>query len=282
MRIKKYIENIKCITADMHTHSEHSHDSISTIDDMAKSAIGRGLKRFAVTDHCDIEYYETVDVKGVARSSFEDAMRANCEIEGIEILAGIEIGEAIWNNRLAREIIAEIPFDAVIGSVHAVRFDSYTKPYSLINFTEMGKETAKEYLTQYFEDMLCMVENTDFDILAHLTCPFRYINGKFGLGIGCRDYRGQIERILKLIIEKKIALEINTSCVGSAYDEFLPEEWIIELYRDLGGHLITVGSDAHIADNSALGFGRLYKTLKGIGFEKIYYYKERKPIGEEL
>ena len=58
----------------------------------------------------------------------------------------------------------------------------------------------------------------------------------------------------------------------------MPEQWIIELYKELGGHLITLGSDAHISENSANMFGKAYSALKQIGFESIYYYKNRYPV----
>ncbi len=132
-------------------------------------------------------------------------------------------------------------------------------------------------LDKYFDDMISMIEACDFDILAHLTCPLRYINGKYHMNADCKKYKDKIERILRYIIDRKIALEINTSCVydGSGYCELMPEEWIIQMYKDMGGYLITTGSDAHIAKNSANSFDMLYKKLKEMGFKNTYYYKNR-------
>ena len=73
--------------------------------------------------------------------------------------------------------------------------------------------------------MLEMIEGCDFDILAHLTCPLRYINGKYAMDVDCKMYENKIKSILERIIERKIALEINSSCVyeGSRYCELIPE-----------------------------------------------------------
>lgn len=261
---------------DMHTHSKNSHDSECDVFDMRAAAYGNGLAGFAVTDHCDIEYYETVDLDGLIKSSAADAKAADNESD-MTVLRGTEIGEGFWHRNVTEGIIEKFDFDVIIGSVHAVQFKDYDMPYSQIDFSKMGAEKLQKYLDKYFDDMISMIEACDFDILAHLTCPLRYINGKYHMNADCKKYKDKIERILRYIIDRKIALEINTSCVydGSGYCELMPEEWIIQMYKDMGGYLITTGSDAHIAKNSANSFDMLYKKLKEMGFKNTYYYKNR-------
>ena len=267
----------KIVRFDMHTHSQNSHDSVCPVAEMAKAAKENALSGFAVTDHCDIEDCEKLDLSAICRGSFDEATKVG-EKSDLIILRGIEIGEAFWHGSTADMILSSFDFDVVIGSVHAVKFKNYEMPYSQINFQQMGREMSCAYLEQYFTDMLKMIDECDFDILAHLTCPLRYINGKYGIGIDCKMYKAQITEILQKIIDKGIALEVNSSCVyeGSGYCEFLPEEWIIELYKSMGGYLITTGSDAHVSKNSALSFDKLYDMLKKIGFEKAYYFQKRK------
>lgn len=274
----KPIKNINS-RYDMHTHSRASHDSECDVLDMQRAAQKNGLAGFAVTDHCDIEYYESQNIDGILTNSIQDARKADKNGK-TEVLRGVEIGESTWHKNIAEQIIKRFDFDVVIGSVHAVKFDKYKMPYSQIDFKKMGRETAEKYLNQYFDDMLEMIESCSFDILAHLTCPLRYINGKYEMGIDCKMYDNKIKSILEHIIERKIALEINTSCVyeGSRYCELMPERWIIQMYKDMGGYLVTTGSDAHIAENSANGFDVLYDTLKQIGFKNTYYYKNRYAI----
>lgn len=268
---------------DMHTHSRHSHDSESRLSDMVAAAKERGLRGFAVSDHCDIEYFKTTDLKSLIRESLEEVEAVDRESD-LCVLRGIEIGEAVWNRTLADEIVGGFPFDVVISSVHAVRFEPYTMPYSQIHFAKMGRETAEKYLDRYFDDMLQMIETCDFDVLAHMTCPLRYVNGKYHLGIDCRAYEHKIRAILERIIARRIALEINTSCVydDSRYRELLPEAWIIQTYRDMGGYLVTTGSDAHVAANMANRFEPLHDLLRMLGFSHTYYYKNRRAIPCEI
>ncbi len=260
---------------DMHTHSEHSHDSQCPIAAMAESQKQRGTTGFAVTDHCDVEYHESLPLATMISASVADATALNEQMEGIDILHGVEIGEGFWCLPVAEQMMTLQPYDVVIGSVHAVKFDGYEMPYSTIDFGAMGAAAAAQYFDAYLDDLLTMLQQTSPDIMAHLTCPLRYMNGKYGLNIDCRRYTDKIEAILQLIIRRGIALEINTSCVGSGYDELMPEEWIIERYAALGGTLVTLGSDAHIASNAAHAFDRALACLKKHGFTHIYYYKNR-------
>lgn len=265
---------------DMHTHSESSHDSVCPVEDMAKAAEKNGLAGFAVTDHCDVEFCETVDLHEVVRSSHAAAEKAK-EKFNIEILRGIEICEMFWYPAAAEKVLRDFDYDVVIGSVHAAAYDGCKKPYSQI---KPGDVDPKEYMRIYFNDMLKMVREWDFDILAHMTCPLRYFNGKYGMNVNVTDYEEQIREILSEIIPRGIALEVNTSCVypGSGYAEFLPNDKILRMYKDMGGELITVGSDAHIAENSALSFDKAYAMLKDIGFKNTYFYKNRRACACEI
>lgn len=195
---------------DMHTHSESSHDSVCPIEDMAKAQKARGTDGFAVTDHCDFEFWETVDIDAVIRSSHKAAEKVNVET-GIKILKGAEFGEAIWYPEKVKEIMSEYKFDVIIGSVHAARYKGLEIPYSQIDFEKLSEDVIREYLITYFDDVLSMLGTEDIDIAAHITCPFRYIIGKYEINIDCRDFKEQIEQILDCIIRREIALEVNTS-----------------------------------------------------------------------
>ncbi len=69
---------------------------------------------------------------------------------------------------------------------------------------------------------------------------------------------------------------MNTSNCDSSYDELMPEEWIIKLYANMGGQLISCGSDAHFPERISHGFDRLYKDLIKNGFDRACYFKSRK------
>lgn len=263
--------------ADMHTHSENSHDSCCKIEDMVKAQIKRGSVFFAVTDHFDTDLYGKRDIFTPIKNAAAECRRLN-EIYGGECtaLCGVELGEGFWNDDAYRRIIELESYDVVLGSIHQVRFEDMTEAYARIDFSPLPKERIYAYLDAYFDDLLTMLESTDLDVLCHLTCPLRYINGKYGLGIDISPFESKIENILKKTIEKGVSLEVNTS-TADLLSDYMPPRSIIEKYYNMGGRMVTLGSDAHKAQNAAKAFEQAVRDLKQMGFEHIYYYKNRKP-----
>lgn len=272
-------ENRKGIRADMHNHTNNSHDSKCSITELCKAQIEAGNSIFAVTDHFDVEYCKKYDYHKIIRNSFNDAAWAEKEYESrIEVLKGVEAGEAVWYNDEANELFSGMDFDVIIGSVHAVRYPKYEMPFARIDFSEMDEGTVIDYMNVYFDDVYDMVCNTQLDILAHLASPVKYICGNYGRKIDLHMFEDKIEKILKRVIESGIILEVNTSSLSSKYDETMPEEWILKKYKDMGGYMISVGSDSHTAQNAGREFDRAYKMLKDIGFKNAFYVKKRYAI----
>lgn len=268
--------------ADMHTHSESSHDSVCKIADMYNSQIAKGTDIFAVTDHFDTASFNEYDVYTPIATAHETIKELNKKNGNGLILRGIEISEGFWFPEVYNKIMSLVDYDVIIGSVHLVKYKDLTYAYSKIDFSKLSKSETEKYIDAYFDDVLTMLEFSDFDVLAHLTCPVSsYIKGKYRLDFDISLYKEKIERILKIIIEREIALEVNTAVFGRIGD-FMPDEQIIKRYYELGGRLITLGSDAHISENASQNFDKAVETIKTIGFKNIFYYKERKPYSIKI
>ena len=263
--------------ADMHTHSRNSHDSKCPVAEMALKERQRGMKAFAVTDHFDMVDSARTDLYGNLRNSAKEVTESR---DGhIQILTGVEVGHEVSRPEDSLRVLEMQEYDVVLGSVHTVAWGPYERtPYSLIDFSRMSGEERKAYLHAYFEQVRKMLETVPCDIMAHLTCPLRYITGKYGIKIDLRQFRPQIEDILRYIIDHGIALEINTSGLHDRYDDFLPQEELVKLYREMGGYLVTLGSDAHVSERAANGFDRALEMLRRNGFRNIFYYQERDSI----
>lgn len=266
------------LRADMHTHSENSHDSVCKIEAMYKSQTENGTEIFAVTDHFDTASFKDYDVFTPIKNAAKTVEDLNEKAKANElILKGIEISEGFWYPDVMEKAINMLDYDVIIGSVHLVKYKNLTYAYSKIDFSKLTKQTVIEYVDAYFDDMIRMIKTMDFDILAHLTCPLRYIKGKYNIDIDLGVYEDKINKILSLIIEKEIALEVNTSSYDMLND-FMPGKSIIKKYYDMGGYLLTLGSDAHISKGASKAFDMAIKEVKKIGFKSIYYYKNRKPF----
>lgn len=261
---------------DMHVHSHNSHDSRAPVAETAKEAIKRGVSVFAVTDHCDTQYYFSGEIPQRIAASVREARETAPQFAGqVDVLAGVEIGEMIWDEPHANELLHAHDYDVVIGSVHAVRYKEWSDPYSMLDFNAIPAKELRGYIDKYFDELLETLQKLPCDIMAHLTCPLRYINYKFGLNFDIRPYEDKITRVLEYIIRHGISMEINTSGMGGGNGYYMPDEWIVEKYRDMGGYLITLGSDAHASENISKAFSEAAAMLKRLGFKHYYYYKNR-------
>lgn len=267
----------KRFMADMHTHSEVSHDSVCKIEEMLQAQLEHGTNIFAVTDHFDTASQKKLAAYAPIEAAHQTIQQLNrAYTDRALVLSGIEIGEGFWHPDVAEKALTLVDYDVVVGSVHLVQYKDLTYAYSCIPFSELTRETVIEYVDAYFDDILTMIDTVDFDILAHLTCPLRYIVGKYKIELDISRYAEKIKSILQKIIKKGIALEINTSSLGMLH-EFMPPADILSKYYDMGGYLITLGSDAHCPENASLYFDEAIQAIKAIGFKNIYYYKKRIP-----
>ena len=262
------------VIADMHTHSENSHDSECKIEDMLSAQAEKQTGVFAVTDHCDIYSYLDYDIYTPLIRDYETVSELNEKQNDVRLLSGMEISEGFWLPAQYEKAESLIPYDVVVGSVHCVQYEDYTQAYSCIDFSAMPREKIYEYLHAYFDAIQTLLDTTDIDIMAHLTCPLRYITGKYGIQIDMSVYADKIRAILKRIIKMGVALEVNTS----SYDvlgDFFPSVDIISEYKSLGGYLVTLGSDAHVSERASQYFNVAIETLKSLGFRHIYYCDRR-------
>ena len=69
---------------------------------------------------------------------------------------------------------------------------------------------------------------------------------------------------------------MNTSGINRA-GHVLPHPSIIHRYRELGGRIITIGSDAHNSQNVGIYNKTAIAIIAKAGFKEITLFKNRKP-----
>lgn len=266
---------------DTHIHSFHS-DGQQTMDEVCMQALEKGLKGLMFTDHAHLQYFEEYDVLNHMRDAIAEIRQVQEKYAGrLEIFCGVELGEQQIRPDNAEKVLALTDFDGVLGSVHWVQGNKWGKQYARIVFDNtVSDDEIDEYLGLYYRDLYQLAKEGDFDILAHLTCPLRYANSRYERGIDPMLHRDEIAEILKVIIRRGLALEVNTPSVKK-YNT-IPEVSILEMYRDFGGKLLTLGSDSHRNNNVGANFPQAMQILKDLGFAEYYYYRNRKPVGVKL
>ena len=263
---------------DLHIHTRHSVDSKQTLDEICNQAIHLGLEGIAICDHVDLWFAENLKTEGAIRNCIADVKKARERYgSNLTILQGMEMAEYLYDPQTAEKILGLGELDIILGSVHSVRYETIDDSYSRIDFSEMPMEMIDGFLKKYFRCITDMIEKTDFDVLTHLTCPLRYINGKYHRNVDILKYQKEISDIFERIIQKEIALEINTSGLNTPFGECMPNRFLIEHYKKMGGKRITLASDAHIPQNIGNGFAQAVAMLQDIGFDGYYIYRKRKP-----
>ncbi len=260
---------------DSHVHTESSEDAEHSITYIAENAVDKGLMGFAVTDHCDIEQYKKQQFyKKIKQSVFHALMSKEIFADRLKIEVGVEIGQPLVDLTLVDRILSIGRFDFLLCALHAVngQEDFYFMDLSRPDVDVDG------LLRGYYDELARMAEWGQFDAMAHITYPFRYINGKYQLGVDMETYAPQIDEVLRLLAEKDLALEINTAGLRQPIGVTSPPLSLVRRFRELGGRMVTVGSDAHSAFDVGAGLAEGVAVAKAAGFSEYYYFENRRPV----
>ena len=261
------------ILSDYHLHSEFSGDSTENIDELVLKAIDLGLKEIAVTDH--LEY----DMEGVTGKWILNLDRYVEKLQyirekykgKIDIKLGLEAGVQPHTKEYIETQIKKYPFDFVIASGHGLNRKD-------ISFGGIHKgRTKDEVQTLYFENLLENVKvYENYCVYGHLDFITRY-GGEGYRGLNYEKQKDIIDEILKMLISKNKGIEINTSGFRYNEDRFYPLPQIVKRYFQLGGEILTVGSDAHRKEDIARDFNVAADFLESIGQKYICSFTKMKP-----
>ena len=259
---------------DFHMHSRVSFDSDEESAKMLRIAEQKGLSEICFTDHYD---FNDVDRNDRDIFKIEDYKQ---EYDGltskkVKIRHGVEFGLTHWNKIELENLVKSYNFDFVIGSVHTVSgYDPYFKEY----WTYHGNENAfKNYLIQTLD---CVKYHNGFDVLGHINYPSKSIHNPTNTPFRYSEYPDICDEIMKTIAGKGIGIEINTSGFDRI-GEFLPSYDYVRRFKELGGEIITVGSDAHTCDRVGQYVNKALEIAKDV-FGYVCTFEKRKPIFNKL
>lgn len=270
------------IIADYHLHSDFSSDSSTPMEQMIEWAIQLGLKKLCFTDHMD---YDIKVVNGYAFTfNPEKYMVKINEMkemyrEKLQILTGIELGLQPHLSEKLTKLIQNYSFDFVIGSSHVVnRIDPYFPEY-------WENRTKEEGMQVYFETIL---ENCKafqgFHVYGHLDYAIRYVPGqpKVKPDYSYEDYKDLLDEVLKTLISYSKGIEVNTAGLKYGLGFPHPKTEVLLRYKELGGEIITIGSDAHRPEHLYYDFDKVSELLKSLGFKYYTTFEQGIPSYEKL
>ena len=259
---------------DYHMHSKVSFDGHDSGLDLAKAALAAGLKEICFTDHLD---YDPLGQMGTLDFDTEayNAEYDHLELPGLKIRRGMEFGMDIHNLELFKRDLQRRHFDFVLGSIHFVDdLDVYFEPF-------WNGKTVFQAERRCLEATLdCVNLHDDFDVLAHLTYISKTKCHPCPRPLPYGEHREIIDEILRILAAKGKGLEMNTSGVDRC-GGFLPTADIFTRFRELGGEIVTIGSDAHTCSRVGQYAFDACDILKDI-FRYVCTFEDRKPIFHKL
>lgn len=259
---------------DYHMHSTVSFDGHDPAEKMVRAAVDMGLKEICFTDHID---YETIEPKRgmVFDTEAYNAAYDHLTAPGLKIRKGMEFGLKLGNQADLKRDLQRRQFDFVLGSIHFVEeLDVYEESY-------WAGKTAEEATRRFLETTYqCVKAHEDFDVLAHLTFLSKCRANPTKEPICLKDWQETGDEILKELARKGKGLEMNTSGVDRCGD-FIPGADFFRRFKELGGEIVTIGSDAHNAARVGQYSGRACEILKEI-FGYVCTFEDRKPIFHKL
>lgn len=287
------------ILSDFHMHSEFSSDSDAPMEDMIKRAIQLGLKQICFTDHMDYDYPKlALDKTSGSEEKYLDFLfdansymrqlnqLKNTYAEQIEILAGVELGLQKHIQPQVKQLMAQHDFDFIIGSSHLLYGDD---PYYATFWQKLRNQLGqpdtidldqlivKKAIRDYFENILQNIALFPwFQVYGHLDYIVRYAPCKDKY-YHVEEYMDIVDAILKELISQNRGIELNTSGLKSGLKTANPHTTILKRYRELGGEIITIGSDAHSPSYIAYEFDRAKAFLLECNFKYYTTFKKKQP-----
>lgn len=253
---------------DYHTHTSFSEDSNTPMKEMVEAACRLGIREMAITDHYDPNYPLPSDID---LPEYQKALNKTKEAyqNKIKILKGIEIGMRLGKSlELGSKAANSFDYDFIIGSFHSAEgYELYEGGFFL------NRSAEDSYIAFYTIVRDALLKYKDYDVLGHFNVIDRYTDRIPDYSV----YWDLVEEILRIIITDGKGLEINTSSFRYGMgDRTTPAKEILQRFRELGGEIVTIGSDAHRPKDVGYGFDTGVEMIKSAGLKYLATFDQRK------
>ncbi len=268
---------------DYHTHTNFSFDGApeATHDTACRRALELGLSDLAFTDHCDING----EIEGLytpyrADEAFAAMQAVKETYKGrLNVVLGIELGNAHQYPAEAAAVLAAHPYEFVIGSLHNLRG---VPDFSMLKYDMMTDNHIARLFDRALDETIEMVATTEgLTTVGHITYMHRYVT-LVQRKLDFKPFFPKLEHLYRTLISRDIALELNVSTLWKNLGISMPTMELLKFYRDCGGHLITIGSDAHAPVNLAKAIRKGYALLATVGFDKVLTVRDGRRILQSI
>jgi histidinol-phosphatase (PHP family) len=236
------------ILIDCHIHSKKSHHGVGDLEDYVISALDKGIKTIAFTEHGPFIYDKEHRLsEGEIKKYFKDIDFLKRKYSGkINILSGLEMDFTPSGENYVRSFLQDIDCDLILGSVHFI--ETKKDRVKVWDYQELqNKEIQEAYFLSLYLAAKCKL----FDSIAHPDLILR-------AGIDSDSIKTNFFHFINILKENSVAYEIN--CSGLSKPSYNPKQdkmvhnmktfpFISAIeYAKSQGVNFTIGSDAHEPD----------------------------------
>ena len=275
---------------DCHTHTEFSMDSEADVIACAERAAELGLAAYAITDHAECngwlgeEAYS--DEEKALLDHFDYAADFEASLSAVDalkkrfagrlnLLCGVELGQIVLAPDIARKAASDPRLDFVIGSVHQTAGE---KDFYWIDYEKLSMDEIYDLLGRYFLEVAELCRSGIPDVVGHLTYCLRYMKQRNDIRPDISRFDDIIAESFSRLIDAGKGIEINSSGLRQGFGATFPDLKYVKLFRDLGGEIVTVGSDSHTVEDIGKGCEEAIAVAREAGFRRIAYFRNRKPV----
>ena len=252
---------------DTHVHSNISYDGKSSIEEYIKTSSSKKVSEITFTEHLDISDEKiNIDLDNYYKTFITEKEKSI-----LPIYFGLEVGmNQLYNNRIS-EIVKNYPFDFIIGSSHVVN------GYVLGEDEELLKRYSNnEIYKMYYQEVLNNINTfNNFDVYGHLDHIIRYI--AIDKDDAYKNNKKLIDEVLISLIERGKGIEVNSSGFRFDCNGPHPSIELLKRYKQLGGKIITIGSDAHKYWELSRDLDNTLDVIEECGFKSLSVFHNRKP-----
>jgi histidinol-phosphatase (PHP family) len=261
---------------DLHVHSTCSADGKSNIAGYARRATTLGLAEVGFCEHMDFDPRDHdflfLDPAGYAR----EIAAARALVPDVRLRQGAEITYQACLEAEIRSWLGRRPWDYVVTSVHVV---DYADGWTLVSERNASQayfdtHSQRQSYLPYFEELLRAARSGLGDVLGHLDLVKRYGVRHYG-PFEPADFEEEIRAVLRAAVERGVGLEINTSGLRQPPGEPYPALAVLRWYHELGGEILTLGSDAHHAGYLGDGIVEAMDLARAAGFRAVVTFESR-------
>ncbi|MBP1759107.1 MAG: histidinol phosphate phosphatase HisJ family [Firmicutes bacterium] len=250
---------------DLHVHLLGHNDRDANRENIRAfldEASRRGLKEVGFADH---DYYWD-------QMNFPLIREVANDYPNLKVRIGLEAEYRPHEEGRIKNLLAQFPFDFVIGSVH--EFDGWAFDYPEEEVMHWKKD-ADELYSRYFEVVTLAAKSGLFTTIGH----FDLIK-VFGVR-PMKDILTLADEALTTVAEHSLVLEVNTNGRYKLVQEFYPERRLIEEIQRRGIEF-TLGSDAHCAENVGRDLEEASQLLRQIGVQSVVGFSRLNKVNYSL